>query len=149
MFELMRGKNKNSLCGVRVKEGKYCKRHLNFEHSNNEFYKKEIFYCSAKSIRRQRCGRMVKKCGEYCFAHKKTNNNNEIQCNKNPLSLKFKSLVLFICLYASRKKKEKNAKDIKSMKCKDIVEYIGYDYIYESENQLRIKDNNFNIVITG
>src|SRR3984893_5624670 len=151
-FELIKGKNKNSICGLRVKEGKYCKRHKKFENNEKKIIiKKEKFHCQAKSFRRDTCGRYVKNLNELCTFHKNKNDTGNLDKTKRIKYLlnKFK----FICLFIICKKKKKenivSVEEIKTMKCIDIVDYIGIDYIRETKYQIRIKNHNQNIVVIG
>lgn len=67
-FEI--NKSKNYICGSKIKENeKYCKKHS----QNNKVNKKQIFYCIAKSCRRNQCGRKVKLPNQMCSFHNKEN----------------------------------------------------------------------------
>lgn len=155
-FILQHGKNKENLCGRLSKYGEYCGLHKNC--NNDKKTKKEYFYCISKSIRNNRCKRKVKKEGELCKYH----NNKNVIFVKNNISLFFifinniiiiTIIITFIILLFSSKLKEKDKNkivgfnNIKKLKIKDIIDYIDVDYKKEGNNQIRIKNDKFNIVL--
>lgn len=147
-FELIKGKNINSLCGNKIKDQEdiYCKRHKKYIKNNN----KDIinFQCISKSRRRERCGRLVKQEGEYCFIHKK---DKLKELEKIDRKRKLIYLILILYKYYISRKKNKNIYDLnkfKSVDCINIIKLLNIGYKIEGST-FRIKNNNYNIVINN
>lgn len=145
-FELIKGKNKNSLCGNKIRDNNiYCRRHIKYINYNGNNITN--FQCIAKSRRRDRCGRLVKKEGDYCFIH---NKEKTIKIQKI-FKLRIIFLIKFLYIYYTSRKKNKNILDLnvfKNINCINLIKLLNIEYKIEGST-FRIQNNNFNIVISN
>lgn len=102
-------KNVGLICGVKSKtliKDNCCKQHIKDLHpifykeqkkNMKKYYikknKNDIIYCNYKSLRRECCGRKVKKAGEICYAHR-----HKYLLEINKICFVFLEIVVFIII---------------------------------------------------
>jgi 5S rRNA maturation endonuclease (ribonuclease M5) len=121
-YTFKKGKNKGYVCGKKCIDG-LCK-----THENNDI---ELNYCIGKSIRNQKCKRIVKGKNILCSYHK----NNNIEEHKNDKTIE----------------KYTNNLDLdrfRNIKLINIIKYLKINYKYEGniiilDNKIIITNNKF------